>query len=98
MKKVEKVFRKNREQLTGGLLENNINFIQPLFGKEIYNLQPLFRASEHNFSASAFHEICDGKAQTLTIAKTEYGNLVGGYSNVPWRNPKNWEYSEDPSN
>jgi hypothetical protein len=61
-------------------------------------MQLVYRASKQNFSAKAFHQVCDGKKNTLTIAKTEFGNLVGGFCAVPWRSPANWEYEEDPSN
>lgn len=30
----------------------------------------LFRASEHNFLASKFHEACDNKEHTFTLIKT----------------------------
>ena len=44
----------------------------------------LFRASEHNFSASKFHKICDGKGPTLTIVRSTAKKLFGGYASKSW--------------
>merc|ERR1712228_397346 len=44
----------------------------------------LFRASEHDYKPSAFHEICDGQGPTLTIIKSEFGNIFGGYTSIEW--------------
>lgn len=98
IKQVEAQFRRYRDNLVGGLLENSINKVEALFPKDIYNLQLLYRASQHNFSASAFHSACDGKKNTITVVKTEFGNLVGGFCAIPWRSPGQWEYEDDPQN
>ncbi|ORY47038.1 hypothetical protein BCR33DRAFT_115553 [Rhizoclosmatium globosum] len=39
----------------------------------------IYRASEHNFSNSKFHEICDGAQHTVTVVKTVGGRIIGGY-------------------
>ena len=44
----------------------------------------LYKASDHNFLASKFHEFCDGKGSTLTIIQSEYGNIFGGYRSNQW--------------
>ncbi len=75
-----------------------MNTVEKLLGKDIYNIQLIYKASKHLFSAKQFHKICDGKKNTLTIAKTEFGNLVGGFCAVAWRSPSSWQYEEDPSN
>ena len=66
--------------------------------EEIFNVQLLFRASENEFSAKRFHTRCDGKNNTLTVAKTEFGNIVAGFCSIPWKSPKQWEYLQDHSN
>ena len=43
----------------------------------------LFRASEHQFSPSKYHEICDGKTNTLTIIQNKSGDVFGGYASIP---------------
>lgn len=68
--------------------ENYLVFEQLDYLKKILN-QPkkitlLYRASENNFRAEAFHKNCDGVADTVTIVKTESGKIIGGYSKYPW--------------
>ena len=43
----------------------------------------LFRASEHQFSATKYHEICDGNTNTLTIIQNEHEHVYGGYASIP---------------
>ena len=45
----------------------------------------LFRASEHGFSAKAFHQKCDNQEDTLVIIRTEFGKTIGGYTHYPWK-------------
>jgi len=64
-----------------GLLENkDIKFI--------------YRASENGFLAVKFHEACDGKENTITIAKSENGYIFGGYTPLKWKSCK-WEFNRD---
>ena len=44
----------------------------------------LYRASEHEFDPSKFHELCDKKGATLTIIKTECGKIFGGFLSRSW--------------
>ena len=39
----------------------------------------LYRGSVDGFGADDFHHICDGKANTLTIVKSDSGNVFGGF-------------------
>eukprot|EP01083_Nonionella_stella_P170303 579275_1 len=55
----------------------------------------LYRASEHEFSALKFHELCDGMAPTVTIIETEFGNVFGGFTSVPWSSQTQWENDVD---
>jgi hypothetical protein len=79
------------------LLENCIDNVEKLLSRDIYNIQLLYRATQHNFSAKTFHKICDGKANTLTLVKTEYGKLAGGFCAIPWRSADEWQYEIDNS-
>eukprot|EP01084_Bolivina_argentea_P030188 55974_1 len=58
------------------LLQNKI----PIIGR--FNL--LFRASENGFKAKDFHNQCDNYGSTITIIKSNFGNIFGGYTNIPW--------------
>ena len=44
----------------------------------------MYRASEHNFSAVAFHHYCDGQVDTLVLIRTEFGKTIGGHTHYPW--------------
>jgi hypothetical protein len=90
IKEIETKFRRYRDKLKGYMLEDHMTLIEGFFDRDIYNIQPLYRASRHEFSAEEFHRLCDGKTNTLVIAKTEYNRLVGGFCAVPWRSPKSW--------
>ena len=46
----------------------------------------LYEPSNHEYKSSKFHELCDEKGETLTLIKSEFGNLFGGYTNTPWSN------------
>ena len=41
----------------------------------------LYRGSRDGFSASDFHDKCDEKPRTLTIIKTQSGDILGGSFN-----------------
>ncbi len=40
----------------------------------------LFRASEHAFSITKFHQLCDGFGATITIIKSNFGHIFGAYT------------------
>lgn len=44
----------------------------------------LYRASENKFRTITFHGLCDDKGPTITIVKSNFGNIFGGYTNIPW--------------
>ncbi|KAK8809598.1 hypothetical protein WA158_000541 [Blastocystis sp. Blastoise] len=48
----------------------------------------LFRASEHNYLASEFHNYCDNKGETVTLIKhighNNQINIFGGYTDQSW--------------
>ena len=42
-----------------------------------------YRASQHGWSSSTFHSLCDGKRNTVTIIrKQQY--VFGGYTDIAW--------------
>ena len=52
-------------------------------------LKLLFRASEHSFSAKAFHEHCDRAEDIFVLVRTEFGRTIGGYSGYTWEAKEN---------
>lgn len=47
-------------------------------------LELLYRASENDFSAAVFHQKCDKISNTLTIARTEFGKTIAGFTHYTW--------------
>ena len=42
-----------------------------------------FRASEHSYSASAFHSACDNKGPTVVVVRVG-SHVFGGYADTSW--------------
>ena len=51
-----------------------------------YQWRLIYRASEHEYTASSFHECCDYvKGPTLIVIKSSGGWIFGGYTTKSWR-------------
>jgi hypothetical protein len=60
----------------------------------------LYRGSENEYSATAFHRFCDNQGPTITLVKASNGRIAGGYSCVSWKsgglsNPRGFLFSID---
>lgn len=76
----------------------NKDFLVDMFyPKKITSTFLLYRASENNFSSATFHSKCDGKGSSLTIIKSENGNIFGGYSSASWASDQNGKYFSSPN-
>ncbi|KAK8809943.1 hypothetical protein WA158_000886 [Blastocystis sp. Blastoise] len=55
----------------------------------------LFRASEHDYKTSEFHNYCDYKGETVTIikhiGKNNHINIFGGYTDQSWDSYSGWK-------
>ena len=47
-------------------------------------LKLLFRASDHEFKAAAFHQKCDNIANTLVVIRTQFEKTIAGFTPYPW--------------
>lgn len=67
-------------------VQQDLDFLQLLKTKlpNIAKLNLLFRASEHSFKGNKFHSLCDNKGPTVTIIKSNHGNIFGGYVSKSW--------------
>ena len=65
------------------LSEQQIRFIADSLNQP-KKLQLLFRASEHQFKAAAFHQHCDGIENTFVIARTDFGRTIAGFTRRKW--------------
>jgi hypothetical protein len=79
--------------LLGSLTFEQKEFVRYSLGSP-KELQLLFRASEHDFSAAAFHARCDGTPDTLTLLRTEHGRTLAAYSHYQWNQVSN-DYVND---
>merc|ERR1712228_717030 len=59
---------------------------------ELYSIDLLFRASEYDFDAKMFHDLCDYKGKTISIIQAENGYIFGGYTHFDFEANKLWKY------
>jgi len=55
-----------------------------LTGLETKSFSLLWRGSRDGFDAEAFHRLCDGQANTVTVIKNTNGFIFGGFTSIPW--------------
>ena len=67
---------------TDNLDDINLNKLGGFPDKQNWCLK--YRGSRDGFSAQAFHSICDGIAETLTVIKSKNGNIFGGFAEEAW--------------
>lgn len=80
--------------------EEDRNFIQLLSTTKFPDIdnkefQLLYKASDNNWSAEFFHDLCDNKGATITIIQNDYGNIFGGYTSISWTSDR--QYKSDPA-
>eukprot|EP01084_Bolivina_argentea_P082630 149593_1 len=56
----------------------------------------LYRASEHEYLASKYHELCDQKSSTITIIHNEHNHVFGGYFAIAWEKQPAFKCKRDP--
>ena len=66
------------------ILESDLydSSLKKLIGEFRWKL--IYRASEHEYTASSFHAHCDNKGPTLILIKTIQGNIYGGFTTLSW--------------
>jgi len=55
-----------------------------LTGFENKTFSLLWRGSRDGFDVAAFHRLCDGQANTVTVIKNTNGFIFGGFTSIPW--------------
>ena len=68
--------------------KQDLNLLE-ILSKQLSNsgfkkIKLLYRASENEYSSESFHSCCDNQGNTITIIKSEFDNIFGGYTNIPW--------------
>ncbi len=59
------------------------SYLRQWLGNDKY-MKLIYRASEHDYTASSFHEYCDDNGSTLIIIKSTGGWIFGGYTSKDW--------------
>ena len=59
-------------------------FESKFYGFKSKSISLLWRGSRDGFGVKAFHSLCDGKPNTLTVIKNSKGFIFGGYTSVAW--------------
>jgi hypothetical protein len=61
-----------------------------------YKFDLLLRGSRDGFTPKKFHELCDGKPNTVTFIKVEgTKEILGGYNPLEWDSSDSWAYTND---
>jgi hypothetical protein len=56
----------------------------------------LYRGSEHEFSAAAFHRLCNNQGPTIVLVKAENGRVAAAYSCVSWKSEHEYHAEANP--
>lgn len=79
-------------------LDDDLHFlVPPLPFRSQWTL--LYDSGQHGWSASRFHELCDGKGATLTVVRLMNQRILGGFTPIPWQHtPGNMlgDFMRDP--
>ena len=83
-----------RSRITQAQFASLCGFLPQMYQK--YKWKLLFRASEHKFQASKFHQYCDNKSPTVTIVKPrDCTNIFGGFTESVWSSQTSYSTDAD---
>ncbi|EXX57569.1 hypothetical protein RirG_206010 [Rhizophagus irregularis DAOM 197198w] len=76
------------------VIDNKFAYIRDLYLP--YEFELLLRGSQDGFTPRKFHELCDGKANTITFIKIQGTNeIIGGYNPLKWESSSKWGFARD---
>eukprot|EP00347_Sterkiella_histriomuscorum_P004937 403358509 len=55
----------------------------------------LYKGTRDGFYASSFHQQCDNQGPTVCFIQSEYGQVFGGYTSIPWKKTDDWIKHKD---
>ena len=70
------------------------SFLPSDFIKMRLKLELLYRGSRDGMKAAAFHRMCDGKNDTVSVIKDTNGNVFGGFADKAWSSQESSVKSE----
>ncbi|GBB84235.1 hypothetical protein RclHR1_10860005 [Rhizophagus clarus] len=75
-------------------VNNNFSHLRELYIP--YKFELLLRGSRDGFTPKKFHELCDGKPNTITFIKVEgTEEILGGYNPLKWYSYSGWVKTKD---
>jgi len=76
--------------------KQDLNLVKSWLGRgKKHDLELIYRGSRDGFTASNFHQSCDGSGPTLIVCKSKaYEKVFGGYTSKNWSQSEN--YVDDP--
>ena len=91
-----KILKNDQECLVLNMIQKELN----LYGKYLIGIKLLYRSNIKNKelnTATQFHEYCDNKGPTITIIRTNYNHIFGGYTSIPWSDGQKKPWKSDPT-
>ena len=78
-------------------MKQDLDFFKLLCTKlpSIRRFKSLYKASNHQYSAKKFHEYCNDKGETITIIKSNWCHIFGGYTSKSWTSTNQWISDEN---
>jgi hypothetical protein len=78
------------------LLSQILAVVQPRLNlRSKPEVERIFKASQHKFKASAFHDACDNRSNTILIAISSNKKVYGGFTTCPWKKDELISYEAD---
>jgi len=80
---------------TGGgtlLKSSDKTLIKSWMDNEFKNkkMKLIFKGTKHGMNATEFHKLCNSKGPTLTVMKSNYGKVFGGFLDQDWKGVNNY--------
>ncbi|CAF1435624.1 unnamed protein product, partial [Adineta steineri] len=69
--------------------------LNEFYGKANQKWELIYKATRHEFYASAFHSCCDYKGPTITIIQSNNNYIFGGYTSISWTSSNDGQYKND---
>jgi len=83
----------DRDERSSNILQNNldISFLKGTLHSSGWKIgKRIFSSAADGFTAESFHDKCDHKGATLTVAKKKCGILFGGFAPLSWNMEGSW--------
>ncbi len=76
------------------MTEKEFNQLLEYLPQESPFLTKIFMKPESNPKHSdshAFHKACEKASPTVVVIRSDYGNVFGGYTTLPWQGDAGWK-------